>query len=59
LKLGAIRKVDTNGRIQIPADIRETINIEENKTNLNVYVEMGRIIIEPFRQGELPFERPG
>ena len=46
--LGAIRSIDINGRIQIPADMRVRLGLKEN-TELNVYVADGKIIIEPIR----------
>lgn len=43
--LGTLRKIDSNGRIQLPSDIREKLRIDTD-TVLNVYVENNKIIIE-------------
>lgn len=46
VRLGTIRKHDANGRIQLPSEMRELLNIYAD-TDLNVYVENGNIIIVP------------
>lgn len=48
--LGAIRKIDKNGRVQIPLDIRQIMNIKED-TEVNVLFKDERIIIYPVSEG--------
>ena len=45
MKLGAIKYIDSNGRVHIPLSIREKLQIN-HLTDLNVYEEDGRIIID-------------
>lgn len=45
MKLGEIRRIDENGRMQIPKDIRRVFDIDTD-TELNVYVEEDKIIIK-------------
>lgn len=51
MNLGVIRKLDQNGRVQIPSEIRETLGLN-NTTPLNVYVENGKIIVSPINRKE-------
>lgn len=46
MKLGVIRRLDQNGRVQVPNDFRSSLGISST-TDLNVYVEDGKIIISP------------
>jgi AbrB family looped-hinge helix DNA binding protein len=48
--LGAIRKVDKFGRVQIPLDIRKEMGLEED-TEVNVIFKDERIVIYPTREG--------
>ena len=45
MNLGAVRKTDVNGRVQIPLEIRKYLNLDD--CELCVYVEDKRVIIEP------------
>jgi AbrB family looped-hinge helix DNA binding protein len=47
--LGTLRKIDSNGRIQLPFDIREKLRIDGDST-LNVYVDNNKIIIEVLKE---------
>ena len=42
--LGAVRRTDTNGRIQIPSEIRDFLGLDG--VDINVYVQDGKCIIE-------------
>ncbi|MEW8956956.1 AbrB/MazE/SpoVT family DNA-binding domain-containing protein [Clostridium sp.] len=42
--IGVVRRVDPLGRIVLPVEIRRTLGIEENETNMEIYIE-GEIIL--------------
>jgi len=44
--LGVVRNLDQNGRVQIPIEMREKLNLDRDLP-LNVYEENGKIIISP------------
>lgn len=44
--LGTVRKLDGNGRLSIPAEMRDKLRLDET-ISLNVYEENGKIIICP------------
>lgn len=44
MRIGAIRRTDANGRVQIPSEIREYLGLDDN--DLNIYMENGKVIIE-------------
>ena len=45
---GMVRKVDELGRIVLPAEIREAMDIEA-KTSLEIFTDEGRIILQKYR----------
>lgn len=44
---GFVKALDELGRVVVPKEMRRTLNIND-KDLLEVYVENGRLIIEPF-----------
>ena len=45
------------GQITIPKELRERLNIDY-KTKMKVYLEDGRIILEPVSSLDMPLRRP-
>ncbi|MCY6372428.1 AbrB/MazE/SpoVT family DNA-binding domain-containing protein [Clostridium ganghwense] len=45
---GIVRKVDQLGRIVLPKELRKTLNIKENQTGLEIFVEGQDIILRKY-----------
>ena len=45
---GIVRIVDSMGRFVIPMELRRTLNIEDNKDALEVFVEDDKIILRKY-----------
>ncbi|MCD3234295.1 AbrB/MazE/SpoVT family DNA-binding domain-containing protein [Clostridium botulinum D/C] len=45
---GVVRKVDQLGRIVLPIELRRTLDIAENETSLEIYVEGEQIILSKY-----------
>lgn len=46
---GMVRKVDEQGRVVLPMDLRSALGIEK-KTALEIYIENGQIILKKHKQ---------
>ena len=45
---GIVRKVDQLGRIVIPRETRKVLNIKEDETNLEIYIDGEQIILKKY-----------
>ncbi|MCW6075506.1 AbrB/MazE/SpoVT family DNA-binding domain-containing protein [Clostridium sporogenes] len=45
---GIVRKVDELGRLVIPKELRKTLNITEQETSLEIYVDGEQIVLKKY-----------
>lgn len=45
-RTGIVRKVDELGRVVIPKEIRKSLKIQEEETNIEFYIEGSKIILQ-------------
>ncbi|MBN1046218.1 AbrB/MazE/SpoVT family DNA-binding domain-containing protein [Clostridium botulinum] len=48
---GIIRKIDGLGRIVLPKEMRNIMNIVENETPLEIFIDEGNIILKKYNPG--------
>ena len=46
---GIVRKIDPVGRIVLPIELRKTLNIDDNDSELEIFVEENRIIMQKYQ----------
>lgn len=46
---GVVRKVDQLGRVVLPKELRRTLDIAENETSMEIFVEGEHIILKKYQ----------
>ena len=48
---GIVRKVDNLGRIVLPAEIRQSLDIQDGKDSIEIFIDKDRIILQKYTPG--------
>ncbi|MBQ8212861.1 MAG: AbrB/MazE/SpoVT family DNA-binding domain-containing protein [Clostridia bacterium] len=48
---GIVRRVDNLGRIVLPAEIRQTLDIQEGQDSVEIFTENDRIVLQKYQPG--------
>ncbi|KEI18226.1 AbrB/MazE/SpoVT family DNA-binding domain-containing protein [Clostridium haemolyticum] len=46
---GVVRKVDQLGRVVLPKELRRTLDIAENETSMEIFIEGEQIILKKYQ----------
>lgn len=46
---GIVRKIDPVGRIVLPIELRKTLNIDDNESELEIFVEGDSIVLRKYQ----------
>lgn len=48
---GIVRKVDNLGRIVLPSEIRQTLDIQEGRDSIEIFTDNDRIVLQKYKPG--------
>ena len=48
---GIVRKVDNLGRIVLPAEIRQSLDIQDGRDSIEIFIDKDRIILQKYAPG--------
>ena len=48
---GIVRKVDNLGRIVLPSEIRQTLDIQEGRDSIEIFTDNDRIVLQKYAPG--------